>query len=257
MDEIRYFTEASLVELRESVPDRLDWYYSGALGRERSRSWPEWRRAEVERSTDALRLTAAEKPGKDDPVNALRVYDHLRTLSPHQASEERLWAYLCHVECADYVRARWLVRRPSKREAAVREVRNHFFARGARALIRDNGISRLWWLGKIAEDVDHENPEEFLEIVLYRQDVRSSLLERPFVSRNVEVLRMIYAVMKEHWKDEGDRALFDREVFRAWMRGVNRRGGVVLLDALSEPRLRRLLEEEAEAALEGAARKGR
>lgn len=257
MDEIRYFTEASLVELRESVPDRLDWYYSGSHGRKRGLSWPESRRARVERRTADLRLTATEKPGQDDPVNALRVHDHLRELSRHEASEERLWAYLCHVECADYVRSRWLARRPKKKEAAVREVRNHFFARGARALIRDNGISRLWWLGKIAREVDPERPEEFLKIVLYRQDVRSSLLERPFVSRNVEVLRMIYAVMKEHWKDEGDRALFDREVFRAWMRGVNRRGGVVLLDALSEPRLRRLLEEEAEAALEGAARKGR
>lgn len=256
MNEVRYFTEASLVELRESVPDRLGWYYSGERGRKRGMSWPESRRAEVERKTAALRLTAAEKPGQDDPVNALRVHDHLPKLSRHQASEERLWAYLCHVECADYVRARWLARRPKKREAAVREVRNHFFARGARALIRDNGISRLWWLGKIAREVDPENPEKFLEIVLYRQDVRSSLLERPFVSRNVEVLRMIYAVMKEHWKDEDDRTLFDREVFRAWMRGVNRRGGVVLLDALSGPRLRRLLTKEAEAALEGAARQG-
>lgn len=256
MNEVRYFTEASLVELRESVPDRLGWYYSGERGRKRGMSWPESRRAEVERKTAALRLTAAEKPGQDDPVNALRVHDHLPKLSRHQASEERLWAYLCHVECADYVRARWLARRPKKREAAVREVRNHFFARGARALIRDNGISRLWWLGKIAREVDPENPEKFLEIVLYRQDVRSSLLERPFVSRNVEVLRMIYAVMKEHWKDEDDRTLFDREVFRAWMRGINRRGGVVLLDALSGPRLRGLLQEEAEAALEGAARQG-
>lgn len=256
---LRYFTEESVDELRDCVrdPERLDWYYSGTRGGTKPK-WPESRRSSMEFRSMSLRIgDVHERSGVGDASNARLVHDHMSGLSRHQAAEERLWVYLCHVECADYVRSRWLRQRPMAAEDAVSKVLQHFFVRGARGLVRNNGISRLWWLGKIAQDVDPENPQDFLEIVLYRQDVRSSLLERPFVSRNVEVLRMIYAVMKEHWKDEGDRALFDREVFRAWMRGVNRRGGVVLLDALSEPRLRRLLEEEAEAALEGAARKGR
>ena len=257
MDRLRYFTEGSVDELRDGVrdPARLNWYYSGARGGTTPR-WPEPRLSSMEFRSMPLRIEGFhDRPGVWDASNALLVHDHMSGLSRHQAAEERLWVYLCHVECADYVRARWLRQRPTETEKAVSRVLEHFFVRGARGLIRNNGISRLWWLGKIAREVDPENPEKFLEIVLYRQDVRSSLLERPFVSRNVEVLRMIYAVMKEHWKDEDDRTLFDREVFRAWMRGVNRRGGVVLLDALSGPRLRRLLTKEAEAALEGAARK--
>ena len=65
-----------------------------------------------------------------------------------------MWVYLCHCDCPQYVTARWLGRRPDKDEDAVREVRNHFFAVGNRALIRDNAVSRLWWLGKIAHDID-------------------------------------------------------------------------------------------------------
>ena len=57
----------------------------------------------------------------------------------------------------------------------MQRVLNHFFAVGNRALVRDNGISRLWWLGKIANDVDNEDPLRFLTILLHRQDVRSAL----------------------------------------------------------------------------------
>jgi hypothetical protein len=183
-----------------------------------------------------------------DVDNALLVYESLSELTPHQASIERMWVYLCHCDCPQYVASRWLDRRPEKNEDAVREVRNHFFAVGNRALIRDNGVSRLWWLGKIAHDVDPENPREFLAILLHRQDVRSALIERPSVSMNRRVLRGIYDVMREHWADGG--ALFERETFRSWMVALNRRGGVTLLDALPEEKLGRLLREEAECVLE-------
>ena len=61
---------------------------------------------------------------------------------------------------------------------------------------------------------------------------------------NRRVLRGIYGVMQEHWINGG--ALFQRETFRGWMVAFNRRGGVVLLDALPEKELGRLLHEEAE-----------
>lgn len=248
MRAVRYFTERSVDTLRSGIAEHLDWYYSG--DGDLADRWPESRESRVERRSAALTLDdRRKKPHLRDSDNALRVHDHLGALTPHEASEERLWVYLCHVECADYLRVRWLGKRPKKTEEAVGKVRNHFFARGARALIRDNGISRLWWLGKIAREVDPKDPEAFLRIVLFRQDVRSSLLERPFVSRNVGILREIHRLMKEYW--ESDRELFERKRFRAWMRGINARGGVVLLDALSPGALRRLLEEEAVAAIAG------
>lgn len=251
MRPIRFFTERSVDELRSGIAEHLDWYYSG--DGDLAERWPESRDSRVERRSAALTLDdRRKKPHLRDSDNALRVHDHLGALTPHEASEERLWVYLCHVECADYLRVRWLGKRPKKTEEAVGKVRNHFFARGARGLMRDNGISRLWWMGKIARDADEGAPERFLEIVLHRQDVRSSLLERPLVSRNVRILRAIYGVMRERWEGDSDAGLlFQREAFRAWMRGINLRGGVVLLDALTPATLRALLEEEAERAIAG------
>ena len=247
MTHLRYYTIDSLENLRRTVADRLDWYYAPV--RELPLTSPSgFRESKVEAPALGDRLVIDyKKSSATDAKNALIVYDALRDLTPHQASIERMWVYLCHSDCRQYVAARWLNRRPDNEEGAVREVRNHFFAVGNRALIRDNGVSRLWWLGKIAHDVAPDDPREFLTILLHRQDVRSALIERPSVSMNRGLLRGIYTVMREHWVNGG--ALFERDAFRNWMVALNRRGGVVLLDALQNDALRLLLCEEADRAV--------
>ena len=247
MTKLRYYTIDTLENLRQTVAGRLDWYYAPVEEVPFS-SLGGFRESKVEAPAIASRLLMDQRrPSATDADNALIVYGALKTLTPHQASIERMWAYLCHCDCRQYVTARWLNRRPHKEEDAVREVQNHFFAVGNRALIRDNGISRLWWLGKIAHDVAADDPRTFLTILLHRQDVRSALIERPSVSMNRAVLRGIYEVMRDHWGNGG--ALFERESFRHWMVALNRRGGVVLLDALTDDGLGQLLRDEANRAV--------
>ena len=252
MTKLRYYTSETLEHLRQTIISRLDWYYAPTGPLPSSASLGSMRESQLAEPMLADKLILDTKqPSKTDVDNALLVYDALSGLTSHQASIERMWVYLCHSDCPRYVATRWINRRPEKDEDAVREVRNHFFAVGNRALIRDNGVSRLWWLGKIAHDVAPDNPHEFLTILLHRQDVRSALIERPSVSMNRRVLRGIYLVMREHWAGSGaDSPLFEREAFRSWMVALNRRGGVILLDALAEQPLHRLLREEAEWALD-------
>ena len=248
MTNLRYYTTDALENLRRTVADRLDWYYAPVRELPLT-SLGGFRESKVEAPAFADRLIIDDKrPSDTDAENALIVYNSLSDLTPHQASIERMWVYLCHADFRQYVAARWLNRRPDNEEDAVREVRNHFFAGDNRALIRDNAVSRLWWLGKIAHDVAPDDPREFLTMLLHRQDVRSALIERPSVSMNRELLRGIYAVMREHWVNGG--ALFERDAFRSWMVALNRRGGVVLLDALPNDVLGQLLREEADRAVD-------
>ena len=249
MTNLRYYTTEVVEDLRTRIAEHLDWYYA-PQGRPPSVASVGGLREStlMAPALDERLVTDVGRPSSTDVENALIVHEALSGLTPHQASIERMWVYLCHRDCPQYVSERWLGQRPEKDEDAVREVRNHFFAVGNRALIRDNAVSRLWWLGKIAHDIDPENPREFLTILLHRQDVRSALIERPSVSTNRRVLCGIYEVMREHWSDGG--ALFAREAFRSWMIALNRRGGVVLLDALPKQPLRSLLREEARIAIE-------
>lgn len=253
---LKYYTATAVETLRGSVEDRLDWYYDP---QGRDSSLPETDAARESRVDAAairgeLMSTDHGGLGEADAQSAMLVYGKLDKLTPQQASDERLWTYLCHVECPDYVAQRWLEKRPGTDEEAARKVLNHFFVRGNRALIRDNGLSRLWWLGFIAHEVDPSDPKAFLDLLLHRQDVRSALIERPSVSMNRHVLRSIYKVMRSYW--ENDRALFEREAFRGWMIRLNRLGGFVLLDALPEQRLAVLLEREAKHALSAETRSG-
>ena len=248
MTKIRYYTSESLEQLRNSVDNNLDWYYAPNGVLPAAHSPRGTREANMPAPSLAGSLTVDEgQPSASDVDNALLVFGELSQLTPHQASIERMWAYICHCECPKYVSARWLGERSENPEKAAKKVRNHFFANGTRALIRDNGVSRLWWLGKTADEIAPEDPREFLTILLYRQDVRSALIERPSISMNKRLLRGIYSVMQEHWHNGGK--LFERDVFRSWMVALNRRGGVVLLDALPEETLMTLLREEAEQAL--------
>ncbi len=248
MTQVRYYTTATLEELRNNVDDNLDWYYTPEGSPPQATTWNDIRQSNITGTTlnGKLEIDSQRSP-KTDIANAITVFEALSDLTPHQASFERLWAYLCHCDCPKYVARRWLKTRPDDRKEAVRKVFNHFFAKGNRALIRDNGVSRLWWLGKIAHDIDPEEPSRFLSILLHRQDVRSALIERPSISMNRRVLRAIYEVMMTQWLNGG--ALFERKTFRRWMVALNRRGGVVLLDALPDDALAGLLREEAEQAL--------
>ena len=251
MAKLRYYTAQAVEELRDSVGDRLDWYYDASQGSSTGVPSVSVRESRLPCPdlTDLISgIDGAGQPSRTDERKALVVFQKLSDLTPHQASDERLWVYLCHQECAKYVRWRWLHNRPDDDDVAIRKVRNHFFAVGNRALIRDNGVSRLWWLGKIASDVAPETPSEFLTILLHRQDVRSALIERPSVSMNGRVLKVIYKEMQRHWANGGK--LFGREAFRGWMRSLNRRGGVILLDALRDKALANLIQEEAERSIE-------
>ena len=248
MPQLRYYTAQAVRDLWDNVPKKLDTYYGSSNLCFRDPIEADVRSSRL-KVPDFLHLktSTTPPPSSTDSANALIVYHELKELTLHQASDERLWVYLCHHVCPQYVCRRWLKKRPSNNDVAIREVRNHFFAQGNRALIRDNGLSRLWWLGKIASDVAPESPDVFLTILLHRQDVRSALIERPSVSMNTRVLKVIYEVMGEHWLNGSK--LFEREKFRGWMRALNRRGGICLLDALPNETLINLVREEAEAAL--------
>ncbi len=246
MARLRYYSSTGVRRLNNAIEANLEWYFdpSGALP---SVALSEVREARLDMPNFPSIEVGTATPSSSDGENALRVYVALRALNLRQASDERLWVYLCHNVDPQYVAQRWLGKRPESDEEAITRVRNHFFVRNNRATVRDNGLSRLWWLGKIATEVDTSDPKGFLTILLHRQDVRSALIERPSVSTNVRVLRAIYATMRKHW--EGDRRLFEREIFRGWMRGLNRKGGVILLDALPDRTLSDLVNEQAAEAL--------
>ncbi len=192
---------------------------------------------------------------ESDATDSLAVFSLLSSITPQQAADQRLWVGLAHFELYGYVRKRWnsAFRGDRSTEAKRRHIRRHWFVSGIRGLYRDNGVSRLWWMGKIFTDIAKEaelEPLKVGELLLYRADVRANLIERSTTASNIAVASEIVLSLKHFLEDEQEKRIYGRAVFRQWMIRINQLGGTLVLDALPRKTLRRMIRDEAKRALD-------
>lgn len=248
---ITLFTQKTLNTLRHAIPDNLHRYRTRGFG-----DYLEILETPVTRDLTSssvitnlgheLQLTDAtsqRERAKLDPVNAKLVYETLHDLTPIQAREERIWSYLCHITCFEYVKNRWPIQSKMNEKQQEGFILNHYFIkRGAASYERDNGISRLWWSAHIANQVEGVNLDEALEILLYRQDVREALIGRPTTAADPKLFSAILRRLGTSYHTE-ERKLFSEERFRPFMKELNAIGGVQLLEALNAKELDDLIED--------------
>ena len=257
MRNIKYFTSDKVRELTEHVNQNLEWYYS----REPDDNLEETFQPVDVRNSNLLVEPLRSKlifgssltTSESDAKNAYTVFGAMKNLSPHQATDERLWVYLSHTECKTYATNRWLSdKKPADGRKIKKEI-SHFFVPSksrTRNIFRSNAVSRLWWLGYLAHQVAPDDPKQFLEIILYRQDVANQILTRSTTANRL-ILTSIYEVLKEDWGK--DRKLLQRIEFRNWMSKINIYGGVILLDALNATQKKNSIQRFSEAILSASA----
>lgn len=173
-------------------------------------------------------ILSKDSSSEEEAINCLCMFEALPEITPYLARDERFWVYLTHTNLINYARARWPI--PDEDEKAAAHIKTHFFARGERGIERDNAGSRLWWMAHICGRVEDMTISEALEVFLYRADVRANIIERPSTSQNTVLFSAIIRKLKGSF--EGDKALFGREKFRAFMKELNLLGGFKLLDSL-------------------------
>ena len=233
MTNARFLRYATLEELRSQVPANLAAYRTG-----------DFKYVEVDGSywfehdapiNDTKLAELLPPAGQDlhEPENCKIVYEALKDISPYEARDERLWVYLTHTLILDYTRARWPI--PEDDEAAVSHIRKHFFARDKRQVERDNSASRLWWMAHLCARVPTVSLVDSLEAILFRSDVRANIIERPTSSQSSELFSAIVGLLYRSLK--GEKQLFERSVFRQFMREINSVGGFKLLDCMSSKQI--------------------
>lgn len=172
---------------------------------------------------------------KTDFENAVKIYDSFRkSLNPVQASDLRLWAYLAHNTYWDYMRERWAIDIPSEEDddgaesnkLAARIGSRYFFkASKGKAFVRQ-GIARLYWSAYLTyDDNNKNNPYEYTEYFLSKQDIFAVSTERS-LARNKVLLLSALKVLKEHGE-------LKRNSIRQYFLKINQAGGLLVLDSLS------------------------
>jgi|ERR1035437_8817293 hypothetical protein len=174
-----------------------------------------------------------------DLENTRIVYSALKQLTPVQASDPRLWAYLTHVTHWEYMRSRWPVEQylGKARLKEIIQERYFFMSDRSRAPLR-NGMARLWWYGYCSYDPAREDPFELTGALLKKLDVTQNLLENAF-GKNNQVTQAVLSVLLDREKE--GKAFYVRDKVRELARYIVQIGGVTIIDALPETELRELV----------------
>lgn len=173
---------------------------------------------------------------KSDAENARRIYNWLPTLPPVVAMEERLWGHLTHCVFSEYMATRW----PVTAETMSRIHSRYLLENKTFAALARNGISRLWWAGKLTHDSTRENPFELTDVLFMRQDIQLALLERA-LGKCHSVRVAVLEFFRENSSWLADEAFGYR--IQQIIKELNLLGGVAVLDALSHAQLHAFLTE--------------
>lgn len=226
----RLLKGATVEELRHSVPTNLAYYRTGDFSHLAvdDALW-----FELGLEVDETRLNElkfSKGPDHYEVENCIILFDAFKDLTPYEARDERLWAYIVHTNLLEYSRKRWPI--PSDNKAAAAHIRRHFFARDKRQTERDNAASRLWWMAHLCARISSVQKNTALEAFLYKSDVRANLIERPTTSQSSELFGAILGKLIASYN--GKRNLFERAAFRKLMAELNSIGGYKLIDCFDQ-----------------------
>lgn len=186
--------------------------------------------------------------GEVDFRNSKILYRNLHFLTPRQAADERFWAGFCHGAFYDYVRRRWSydkiddLRGVDKDEAIERIQNRFFFDGGSREKLLTNTLSKYWWAGRIfpSEALDALGAKDFYSKLF-------SIASRSFIGN--EKLRNGFVQFLWHFKDRGITLNREKHI-QAAMTELNKRGGVIVLDCLTEKEIAAIMIEHVEKILQ-------
>lgn len=202
LENLKFVQEKVVDELHSSIARNLAIYESGDFS-EMAKD-PGW---SIEAKTVSYnpafpsRLSPTNTPS-DEIENSLLVFNSLNGMTPSLAREERIWVRLCHLDCLEYSRARWI-----KNSNTERDVAKHFFASRLDQARDDNAIGRLWWNAHLANLIDPDNPRSVLEQILKRANIRLQFVDRANASFRLPLARALVRLLeKEEWLNSHDRA---------------------------------------------------
>lgn len=176
--------------------------------------------------------------------NVRTLYSALINLTDTQASDERLWAGLCHSDLWDYMHKRWNMREAS--EATMKSVPSrYFFSSGRKRSLFVNTPSKLWWVGRLIYDSQRSDPFELLNY--FRDSFSVKVL--PLFSNNfmgnrvltaglIEALKYLDSIgyelkeMKSGWQTISKGTMITAAAF------LNVYGGTHILDYYSKEEIR-------------------
>lgn len=230
MQQLKYVSEKVVERLSDDIPGNLELYTSGDFSKHASEQGWGLELKNVSYDPRFAGRLDHDNSREAEIGNSLLVHSALRGMTPAVARQERVWVRLCHLDCLEYSRKRWIRSDPEK------DIANHFFASTLDQCRDDNAVARLWWNGHIASRIDPADPERVLRQFLARANIRLQFLDRSNASFRLPIARGVIRLLEtERWLHHHDRA------FEVFMLVMDKHAGGRLFEALDDAEVDALL----------------
>lgn len=194
---------------------------------------------EYKMQIDDFQFCESSDSGKNDVENAIRLYSAMRGLSDTQATDERLWAGLCHGDFWNYVHERWALSKFTG-DSVTNLLWRYFFNNkyGARRALFRNTLSRLWWLGRLTYDEKRKDPFELTHYWEEDFSTKSLILFSSNYMGNVELTRGLITALIELEREGFSLGTKKRDTYYQASQFLNVYGGTHILDYYSEEEIK-------------------
>jgi len=186
----------------------------------------------------------AENMTSVDKENTIAVHSALRSLSPSQASDERLWSSLCHTVGWEFIKKRrgaeMNFAKPDKNDEFLMSI--FFFKYGIRRSCYLNALAKYWWTGHMVYDPSKADPYAALD-VLCKYSYFSSLMLYLSSSGIVSNYNVFNGVVESFGKLQQEGIAVSVDVWKETMKFLNGYASTVLLDALSKEEITALCDK--------------
>lgn len=171
-----------------------------------------------------------------DIENVKTIYTNLKFLTNEQASDNRFWTGLTHLNFWKFMYDRWEVKEKGQ---TLKNIKGRYFINMANSHRRSlivNTISKYWWIGRKLYDESLEEPFYFLKYFESDYSTKSHNLLSSSYANNDEIIKYTVESLIE-LEEEIERGL-TRAEFRNIMRYLNILGGISVLDYFSKDELK-------------------
>lgn len=205
---LSYFEEPAYEKLRQDISNNvehyiiediswLDIYFEGIAYFKESR-WVMVQNADLTYELD--KKLSTEEKNIQDLTNVRILYEAFKNLTPLQATNKFMWAYLAHTKFKGYTVSRWINNPDNDKIQGT--ISERFFVAGQNGLIRMNAISRLWWAGYLTYDENNPaDPYHLTKILLTGQQIWADILDTPFCG-NKKIIKGILLGLKKYLEEE-------------------------------------------------------
>jgi hypothetical protein len=248
---IKFLSEETLLDLRTNYSSYKSHYYKN------NKDWfieyfnEEGRVLESKIDFELPPLHLDDDYSQSDRKNVKEIYESLKHLSVAQATQERLWAGLSHLQMQQYAFYRLKNELASKNDKRINTAL--FFKNGNKRSLFVHILARLWWAGYMTYDSKNTANPYWLTDFFTEKDFSARSIV--FFSSNFTSNRNItLGILKALFKIKKEFGEIKRDHFVQSTKYFNEVGGALILDMLTEDDVERMIDKQLRKHFELPAR---